>query len=149
MILTRMGVVAASKQVVAGNVDITLYSSVGPYGFLDLAGYQIFYSTNLTSGWDFWPFILECPLNETCEQYGSITVSSNTTVYIAARDCFGNFVSYNAADNTSTCPSNTAAYCYDYGAPSGTAFSFNSGTTNKDVAVNVYIQQNVGYSVCA
>jgi hypothetical protein len=144
MILTRMGVVAASKPAVVGNVDITLYSRQGVSGF---DGYTIFYSTALCSGWDFWPSTADCPISDVCGQYGTLTISSNTTVYIAVKDCLGNFISYEGIDNDSTCPANDANYCYDYGSCTGTAFSFNSGTINKDVAINVFTSK-IGYQIC-
>ena len=149
MILTRMGVIAASKPAVAGNVDITLYSRQGLSGpEFDLAGYTIYYSTALCSGWDVWPVIADCPKSDECEQYGTLTISQNTTVYIAVRSCEGlSFISYEGMDNDSTCPPNDATYCYDYDSCTGTAFSFNSGTTNKDVAVTVYVSK-IGYQVC-
>jgi hypothetical protein len=146
MILTRMGVIAASKPAVVSNVDITLYSSQ------DLTnsepGYTIYYSTALCSGWDFWPGGPDCPISDTCAQYGtSLGISQNTTVYIAVKDCLGNFISYGGVDGDSACPSNVADYCYDYDSCTGTAFSFNSGTTNKDVAIGVYVTK-LGYVVC-
>ena len=145
MILTRMGVIAASKPAVVGNVDITLYSSQDVSGF---DGYTIFYSTALCSGWDGWPALAECPTSDLCVQYGTLSgIASNTTVYIAVKDCLGNFISYNGVDNDSTCPSNAANYCYDFGACTGTAFSFNSGTINKDVAINVFTSK-IGYQIC-
>jgi hypothetical protein len=145
MILTRMGVIAASKPAVVGTVDITLYSRQGVSGF---PGYTIYYSYDLCSGWDVWPASAECPTSDTCAQYGTLSgIASNTTMYIAVRDCFGNFISYEGIDNDSNCPANDATYCYDYDLCTGTAFSFNSGTTNKDVAINVFTSK-IGYSVC-
>jgi hypothetical protein len=144
MILTRMGVIAASKPAVVGNVDITLYSRQGVSGF---DGYTIFYSTALCSGWDFWPSTADCPISDVCGQYGTLTISSNTTVYIAVKDCLGNFISYNAEDDNVNCPENAASYCYDFENCTGTAFSFNSGTVTKDVAVTVYISK-LGYQIC-
>jgi len=146
MILTRMGVIAASKPAVASTVDITLYSRQGVFGF---DGYTIYYSTALCSGWDFWPGAPDCSKDDTCAQYGTLflTISQNTTVYIAVKDCLGNFISYNGVDNDSTCPSNAASYCYDFENCTGTAFSFNSGTTNKDVAIGVFTSK-IGYSIC-
>jgi hypothetical protein len=144
MINTRMGVIAASKSAVVSNVDITLYSSQGVSGF---DGYTIYYSTALCSGWDLWPSILDCPTSDSCLQYGTLTISQNTTVYIAVKDCLGNFISYNGVDGDSACPSNAADYCYDYDSCTGTAFSFNSGTINKDVAINVFTSK-IGYAVC-
>jgi hypothetical protein len=146
MILTRMGVVAASKPAVAGTVDITLYSSQGATE-LDLAGYTIYYSTDLCSGWDLWPSIADCPISDACSQYGTLTISQNTPVYIAVKDCFGNFISYGGVDNDSACPTDDATYCYDYDSCTGTAFSFNSGTTNKDVAIGVFTSK-IGYQIC-
>jgi hypothetical protein len=145
MILTRMGVIAASKPAVVGNVDITLYSSQGVSGF---DGYTIFYSTALCSGWDFWPGGPDCPTSDTCAQYGTpLGISQNTTVYIAVKDCLGNFISYGVVDGDSACPSNDASYCYDFDACTGTAFSFNSGTINKDVAIGVFTNK-IGYQIC-
>ena len=146
MICTRMGVIASSKPAAVGNVDITLYSRQGVSGF---DGYTIYYSTALCSGWDFWPSNPDCPTSDTCAQYGTsfLTISSNTTVYIAVKDCQGNFISYNGVDNNSTCPANNATYCYDFENCTGTAFSINSGTTNKDIAVTVYVSK-LGYQIC-
>jgi hypothetical protein len=146
MILTRMGVIAASKPAVASTVDITLYSSRGSTG-LDSAGYTIYYSTALCSGWDLWPSIADCPTSDVCSQYGTLTISQNTTVYIAVRSCVdSSFITYDGADNDSACPF-TNTYCYDYDSCIGTAFSFNSGTTDKDVAVGVYVSK-IGYVIC-
>jgi hypothetical protein len=145
MILTRMGVIAASKPAVVGNVDINLYSRQNVFGF---DGYIIYYSTALCSGWDFWPGSPDCIKDDTCAQYGvTNTISSNTTVYIAVKDCLGNFISYNAEDDNVNCPENAASYCYDFENCTGTAFSFNSGTVTRDVAVNVYVSK-IGYSIC-
>ena len=144
MINTRMGVIAASKPAVAGNVDITLYSS---QALTDSEpGYTIYYSTALCSGWDLVQSILDCPTSDSCLQYGTLTISQNTTVYIAVKDCLGNFISYDGVDNDSACPF-TNTYCYDYDSCTGTAFSFNSGTTDKDVAIGVYVTK-IGYVVC-
>jgi hypothetical protein len=141
-----MGVIAASKPAVVGNVDITLYSRQDISGF---DGYTIYYSTALCSGWDTWPGAPDCPTSDTCAQYGTLflTISQNTTVYIAVRDCLGNFISYGSADGDSGCPSNVADYCYDFENCTGTAFSFNSGTTNKDVAIGVFTNK-IGYQIC-
>ena len=145
MILTRMGVIAASKPAVVSTVDIILYSRQGVDGF---DGYTIYYSTALCSGWDIWPGSPDCTKDDTCAQYGvSNTISSNTTVYIAVKDCLENFISYEGIDNDSTCPENDATYCYDYDSCTGTAFSFDSGTTNKDVAINVFVGK-IGYQIC-
>ena len=145
MILTRMGVIAASKSAVVSTVDIILYSRQSVSGF---DGYTIYYSYDPCSGWDAWPALTECPTSDTCAQYGTLSgISQNTTVYIAVRDCLGNFISYEGIDNDSSCPENEANYCYDYDSCTGTAFSFNSGYVTKDVAVNVYTSK-LGYQIC-
>jgi len=56
-------------------------------------------------------------------------------------------ISFNAADNTSTCPSNSGVYC-DNADCFGTPFTINSGTSNKDIAITVYAGK-LGYLACA
>jgi len=55
-------------------------------------------------------------------------------------------ISFNAADNTSTCPSNSGVYC-DNADCFGTPFTINSGTSNKDIAITVYVSK-LGYLAC-
>lgn len=141
MIAARQGIIAKQNNL----VDITLYSSQGVSG---LNGYTVYYSTDLCSGWNAWPSGVECPNSETCAEYGTITILSNTTVYVTVKECSGTFIRFNAVNNTNTCPANEDNYCYDYDSCEGTAFSFNSGIAKaKNIAINVYvISSGKGYS---
>ena len=141
MIAARQGIIAKQNNL----VDITLYSSQGVSG---LNGYAVYYSTALCSGWDAWPLGVECPNGETCEQYGTITILSNTTVYVTVKECSGTYIQFNAANNTNTCPANEGNYCYNFDECVGTVFSFNSGNVKaKNIAIKVYvISSGKGYS---
>lgn len=127
------------------SVNISLYNGQGVGGVG--IGYAVYWSTSTCSGWDVWPMNRDCPNTSGCTYDGFITVYANTTVYIAVRDCDGNFISFNAADNTSSCPSNSITYCHDYDTCTGTPFSFNSGTSNKNIAVTVFTGK-LGYVIC-
>jgi len=134
MIAARQGVVAKQNNL----VDITLYSSQGSAG---LNGYNVYYSTTLCSGYsDFTSAISSsCPNSTPCAEYGTITVLSNTTVYVTVKECTATFIQFNAADDTDTCPANEGNYCFDYDTCEGTEFSFNSGNVNKNIAIKVYV----------
>jgi hypothetical protein len=135
MIAARQGIIAKQNNL----VDITLYSSQGPTES-DLIGYDVYYGTAECSGWSAWPAINNCPNNENCEQYGTLTTNKNITVYVTVRDCTGTFIQFNAADNTATCPANEGNYCWDYESCNGKGvFSFNSGNVNKNIAINVLV----------
>ena len=54
-------------------------------------------------------------------------------------------VQFGAADNTSTCPT-VYNYCDD-GSCLGVPFSFNTGTSAKNIAVTVYTSK-FGYTAC-
>ena len=141
MIASRQGVVAKQTSF----VNIILRSSRG--GTKDiLNGYSVFYSTTLCGGWSAWPEITNCPNSEDCEQYGTLTIPANTTVYITVKECSGGYIRFNAADDTDECPGNLDNYCYNYDSCTGTEFSFNSGGVNKNVSINVYV--NGGYIGC-
>lgn len=134
MIAARQGIIARQNYL----VDITLYSSQGL--FTGLNGYEVYYSTSQCSGYSAWPTINDCINSTTCAQYGAITIPSNTTVYVTVKECTGTFISFNAVDDTSTCPANEGSYCWDYDLCTGiSAFSFNSGTVNKNIAINVFV----------
>ena len=143
MIAARQGVIAKQTSF----VNIILRSSRGETKDI-LNGYSVFYSTTLCSGWAAYPAINNCPNSEDCEQYGTLTIPTNTTVYITVKECDGTFIKFNAADDTDECPGiEIISYCYDYNLCEGTAFSFNSGAVNKNVSINVYIV-NGGYEGC-
>ena len=55
-------------------------------------------------------------------------------------------ISFNATDNSSTCPSNAGTYC-DGADCTGTPFTINAGTTNKNIAITVYTGK-LGYLAC-
>jgi len=55
-------------------------------------------------------------------------------------------ISFNGADNTSTCPANSAVYCDNVDCFT-TPWTINSGTTNKNVAITVYAGKG-GYIAC-
>ena len=137
MIAARQGIIAGQKAL----VDITIYSS---QGYTGLNGYTVWYSTAECSGWSAVLAINNCPNSTTCAQYGAITVQANTTVYITVKECTATFIQFNAADNTATCPANEGNYCHNTPAGGfdiciGTAFSFDSGNVNKNIAITVYV----------
>ena len=142
MIAARQGIIAKQNNL----VDIILRSNQGPTSS-ELLGYSVFYSTTLCGGWGAWPAINDCPNSEDCEQYGTLTIPANTTVYITVKECSGSFIQFNAAD-TDECPANEGNYCYNYDECSGTEFSFNSGTVNKDVSIRVYVTKAGIYVSC-
>ena len=148
MIAARQGIIAKQNNY----VDITLYSSQGLYTGLD--GYEVFYSTALCSGWNVFPPETGCPNSDTCAEYGSINILSNTTIYVTVKECAdaGTFIKFNAANNTNTCPANEGNYCYDYEECVGTVFSFNSGNVKaKNIAIKVYVissGKSYSYVVC-
>lgn len=141
MIAARQGVIAKQTSF----VNIILRSSQGTD--VELAGYSVFYSTTLCGGWAAYPAINACVNKEACEQYGTLTIPINTTVYITVKECGGTYIKFNAADDTDECPVQGGNYCYDYDECVGTAFSFNSGGVNKNVSISVYIV-NGGYEGC-
>ena len=143
MIAARQGVIAKQSSF----VDIILYSSQGPTES-ELFGYSVFYSTTLCGGWGAWPAINACPNSEDCEQYGTLTIPANTTVYITVTECSGTFIAYNAVDDTDECPQNLDTYCYNYDECSGTEFNFNSGTVNKNISINTFIGKDGNYQSC-
>jgi len=131
------------------NVTITVYHRQGVSGIG--YGYSIYYSypacgsggpsyTKLDCAGD-------CPSSDVCDVCTTFTVPQNVNVSIAVEDC-GTVtgISFNAADNTSTCPSNDAIYCDDFGCYN--PFIFNSGTVNKNIAITVYAFK-FGYMSCA
>jgi hypothetical protein len=150
MIAARQGIIAKQGSA-SPYVDITLYSSQGTTG---LNGYNVYYSTALCSGWSDWysAATASCPNSATCAQYGPAkTILSNTTVYITVKECTATFIQFNAADDTDTCPANEGNYCYNYDECTGTAFSFNSGNVNKNIAIKVYVfsgKDDDSYALC-
>ncbi len=89
----------------------------------------------------------DCPTSDTCSSCGTITLNQNQDIAFAIIDCAsGNGISFNATDNSSTCPSNAATYC-DNTDCLGTPFTINSGTSNKNIAITVYTGK-FGYLVC-
>jgi hypothetical protein len=144
MIAARQGVIAKQTSF----VDIILRSSTRGYTENMLNGYSVFYSTTLCGGWGAWPAINACPNSENCEQYGTLTIPANTTVYITVTECSGSFIAYNAADDTDECPQNLDTYCYNYDECSGTEFNFNSGTVNKNISINTFIGKDCNYQSC-
>ena len=135
MIAARQGIIAKQNNL----VDITLYSS---QGFAGLAGYEIFYSTALCSGWNAWSSpLLGCPNSTPCAEYATITILSNTTVYVTVKECSGTFIQFNAIGGTNNCPANEGNYCFNYDTCIGTAFSFNSGNVKANlIAIKVYVK---------
>lgn len=127
------------------NVNITLYHKQNTAGVGN--GYNVFWSTTCGSGWNVWT-TNDCNGSDGCvNDLNVISVAQNTTIYVYVEDCGNNNgISFNASDNTSTCPSNTANYC-DTGDCLGTPFSFNSGTSNKNIAVTV-VTNKFGYTAC-
>jgi len=89
-----------------------------------------------------------CRTNTTCDLCaGTISVAQNTDVYFYVENCSNaTGISFNGADNTNTCPSNSGPYCDD-NTCLGTPFTVNSGTTNKDVAITVFVGK-LGYIAC-
>lgn len=144
MIAARQGIIAKQTSF----VNIILRSSQGPTES-ELQGYSVFYSTTLCTGWSAWPVLTDCPNSENCEQYGTLTIPANTIVYIAVKECSGTFIAYNAADDTDECPGNLDTYCYNFDSCTGTEFSFNSGTVNKNVSINTFVSgKSGGYVSC-
>jgi hypothetical protein len=145
MIAARQGIIAKQSNF----VNIILRSSQGPTES-ELFGYSVFYSTTLCTGWGAWPAITNCPNIKDCEQYGTLTIPANTIVYIAVKECSGTFIAYNAADDykTDECPGNLDTYCYNYDSCTGTEFSFNSGTVNKNIAINTFVGKDGNYVSC-
>jgi len=131
--------------VAPATTSITLYHKQNTSGVGN--GYNVFWSTTCGSGWNFWT-TNDCNGGDSCvNDLNVISVAQNTTIYVYVEDCGNNNgISFNASDNTSTCPSNTANYC-DTGDCTGTVFSFNSGTSSKDIAINVFTNK-FGYSAC-
>ena len=145
MIAARQGIIAKQNNLVV----ITLYSSQGLYTGLN--GYTVYYSTALCSGWDAWPAETGCPNSTTCAQYGTLSLLSNTTIYVTVKECTATYIQFNAADNTNTCPANEGNYCYNYEECEGSTFSFNSGNVSKNIAIKVYVVtsgKSYSYVVC-
>ena len=91
----------------------------------------------------------DCNADDNCSQCGStFTVAQNTDIEIAVTLCqdFNTGLTFNAEDNTSTCPSNSGTYCEDLTCTL-TPFSFNSGTSNKNIAITVFVNK-FGYLQC-
>ncbi len=128
------------------NVNITLYHKQNSAGVGN--GYNVFWSTTCGSGWNVWT-TNDCNSSDSCvNDLNVISVAQNTTIYVYAEDCGTNSgISFNAADNTSTCPSNSAAYCNNGDCGDPLPWSFNSGTSNKNIAINVYTSK-FGYLAC-
>jgi hypothetical protein len=133
----------------ASTVNLTFYSKQAVDGVG--AGYYILYATVCSgkgANWDYFPSSVDCSTSSTCASYGTITVAQSTTIYIKVVDCNGVGIYFNVADNSSTCPANSATYCDDNTVscyPS--TYSFSSGTSNKNMAVTVYAGK-IGYLSC-
>lgn len=133
-------------------VEITLYYKQGAFGGF-FNGYKVYYSTNNCSSWTLWSLASNCPNSETCTAANKINLAQNTTVNVYVVECdseggsSGTGIYFNASDNTSTCPSNTDAYGDD-GTCQGQQFQFNTGTSNKNVAITVYATK-IGYAIFA
>lgn len=127
------------------NIDITLYHKQNTTGVGN--GYNVLWSTTCGSGWNLWT-TNDCNSSDSCvNDLNVISVAQNTTVYVYVEDCGNNNgISFNATDNSSTCPTNAANYCDD-GTCTGTPFSFNSGTSNKNIAITVTTSK-FGYTAC-
>ena len=128
------------------NVNITLYRKQNSDPGTN--GYNVWYSTNGCSSWTVWT-AADCNVNTSCvSETNVISVPQNTTVYVYVEDCGTSAgISFNAAADTTTCPSGTANYCDD-GTCLGTPWSFSSGTSStKDVAITVYTSK-FGYLTC-
>jgi hypothetical protein len=113
------------------------------------SGYRIYWTTNY--GGCSWNSLLcgrGCRINTSCDLCsGTVDVAQNTDVYFYIEDCSNaTGISFNGANNTSTCPSNTGTYCDD-NTCLGVPFIVNSGTTNKDVAITVFVGK-LGYLAC-
>jgi len=143
MIAARQGVIAKQTSF----VNIILRSRRG-YTDNMLAGYSVFYSTEVCDGWGAYPAINNCPNSEDCEQYGTLTIPANTVVYITVKECDGTYIKFNAVDDTDECPGLIENYCYDYGTCEGTPFSFNSHDVNKNISISVFIGNNGNYLSC-
>jgi hypothetical protein len=129
-------------------VTITIYSKQGTGGIGP--GYQIYYRLNGCSGKGAWELVgdgPDCPTSDTCSVYGTVTLSQNQDIAFAVVDCT-NFlgISFDATDNSSTCPGNNATYCDSLDC-FGTPFIINSGTSNKNIAITVYVSK-LGYLAC-
>lgn len=132
----------------SSGVTITVYTKQNTNGVGN--GYSVYYRLNGCSGKGAWQQLScgSCPTSDSCSACsGTISANSNQDISIAILDCsLGTGISFNASDNTSTCPSNAANYC-DNADCTGTPFTFNSGTSNKNIAINVYTGK-LGYLYC-
>ena len=132
----------------AATVTITVYTKQGTSGVG--AGYDVYYRLNGCSGKGAWQQLIcssDCPTSDTCSSCGTITLNQNQDIAFAITDCSNNSgISFNAADNTSTCPSNDGNYCDSLDC-TGTPFTVNSGTSNKNIAITVYTGK-LGYLAC-
>ena len=130
------------------DVTITIYSKQGVNG-VD-AGYDIRYAyPGCGSKGATWDVVSgpDCPTSDTCGVFGTITVPQNVDISFAVLSCGTNSgISFNGADNTSTCPSNTATYCDNIDCFT-TPWTINSGTSNKNIAITVYVSK-LGYLAC-
>lgn len=125
-------------------VDITLYhqqASSGSFG-----GYNVWFQTTCGGFSQQWT-TNDCVSNSTCTQDQTLTFSQNQTVYVWVEGCTtAEGVSFRATDNSSTCPSGGTTFC-DSGDCLGTPFSFNTGTTNKNIALTV-VTSKFGFTAC-
>ena len=132
----------------AATVTITVYSKQGTSGVG--SGYEIYYRLNGCSGRGTWQLLggqEDCPTSDTCASNGSVTLSQNQDIAFAVVQCSDNSgISFNATDNSSTCPSNTATYCDNLDC-TGTPFVINAGTSNKNIAITVHTGK-LGYLLC-
>ena len=124
------------------NVNITLYHRQLTSAATE--GYIVWYSVGNCNFWQQWT-LTDCDTTTTCTQDQTISFPSNTTVYMYVEACTIGGVQFGAADNKSTCPT-VYNYCDD-GSCLGVPFSFNTGTSAKNIAVTVYTSK-FGYTAC-
>jgi hypothetical protein len=124
-----------------------VYSKQGTSGVGN--GYEIYYRLNGCAGRGVWQYLggqADCPTSDVCSSNGSVTLSQNQDIAFAVIECGSTGISFNATDDTSTCPANSFTYCDNLDCL-GTQFIINSGTTNKDIAITVYTGK-LGYLYC-
>lgn len=124
-------------------VNITLYhqqASAGSFG-----GYVVWFQTTCGGFSQQWT-ANDCVSTSTCTADQTLTFSQNQTVYVWVEGCTIGGISFRAVDNSSTCPGGGTVFC-DGGDCLGTPFSFNTGTTNKNIALTV-VTSKFGYTAC-